>query len=129
MSLNNGLLVTFNFHHVHLVLLLAHVFNKIPTDVYGNCGCHLWLSPPCLCNWSGSQVFLYFHSKSLVPTPAVGDNQKCSPQADLLYMNVKSARCALLSPIQTENIERMFIFKIFFHNPHPILLNGKAKKT
>ena len=91
-----------------LLLLLAHVFNKIPTDPYGNYGCLLWLSPPCLCNWSGNQVFLNFHSKSLVPTPAIGDDQKWSPQADLLY--VKSARCTLLSPILTENIERMFIF-------------------
>ena len=114
MSSNNRLLVTFNFYHIHLLLLLlAHVFiNKIPTDPYGNYGCHLWLSPPCLCNWSGNQVFLSFHSKSLVPTPTIGDNQKWSPQADLLY--VKSARCARLSPIQTEKIERMFIFKFFF---------------
>ena len=66
--------------------------------------------PPCLCNWSGNQVFLNFHSKSLVPTLAIGNNQKCSPQAYLLYMYVKFARCAWLSPIQTENIERMFIF-------------------
>ena len=28
---------------------------------------------PFLCNWSGNQVFLNFHSKSLVPTPAIGD--------------------------------------------------------
>ena len=52
-----------------------------------------------------------------------------SPQADLLYMYVKFARCAWLSPIQTENMERMFIFKFFFHNPYPILLNGEANKT
>ena len=31
---------------------------------------------PCLYNWSGNQVFLNFHSKSLVPTLAIGDNQK-----------------------------------------------------
>ena len=67
-------------------------------------------SPPCLCNRSGNQVFLNFHSKSLVPALAIGDNQKCSPQADLLYMHVKFARCAWLSHIQIENIERMFIF-------------------
>ena len=60
-----------------LLLLLAHVFNKIPTDPYGNFnGCHLWLSPLFLCNWSDNQVFLNFHSKSLVPTLAIGDNQK-----------------------------------------------------
>ena len=83
--------------------------------------------PRCLHKWSGNQVFLKFHSKSLVPTPAIGDNQKWSPQADLLY--VKPARCARLSPVRTENIERMFIFNFFFHNPYPILLNGKANKT
>ena len=111
-----------------LLLLLAHVLNKIPTDPYGNFnGCHLWLSPLFLCNWSDNQVFLNFHCKSIVPTLAIGDNQKCSPQADLLY--VKSAGCAQLCPIQTENTERMFIFLNFCHNPHPILLNGKAKKT
>ena len=56
-----------------LLLLLAHVFNKIPTDPYGNFnGCHLWLSPLFLCNWSDNQVFLNFHSKSLVPTLAIG---------------------------------------------------------
>ena len=30
-------------------------------------------SLPCLCSWSGNLVFLNFHSKSLVPTLAVGD--------------------------------------------------------
>ena len=88
MSLNNRYLFAFNFHHVHslLLVLLAHVLNKIPTDPYGNYGCHasLVITTPCLCNWSGNQVFLSFHSNSLVPTPETGDNQKWSPQADLL---------------------------------------------
>ena len=63
------------------------------------------------------QVFLNFHSKFLVLTQAIGDNQKCrsTQQADLLY--VKSARCARPSLVRTENIERVFIFKNFFHNP------------
>ena len=46
MRLNNKYLVTFNFHQVHLLFLLAHVFNKIPADPYGNYGYHLWLSTP-----------------------------------------------------------------------------------
>ena len=61
-------------------------------------------------------------NRRLVLTPAIGDNQKWSTQADLLY--VKPAQ---LSPIQTENIERMFIFNFFFKTL--TLLNGKAKKT
>ena len=72
MSLNSRYLFAFNFHHVHslLLVLLAHVLNKIPTDPYGNYGCHasLVITTPCLCNWSGNQVFLSFHSNSLVPT-------------------------------------------------------------
>ena len=36
----------------------------------------------------GNQVFLIFHSKSLVLTPAIGDNQKCrSPQQAELFMS------------------------------------------
>ena len=69
--------------------------NKLPTNPCWNYGCHLWISPPlppCLCNLSANQVFLSFHSNiaSLVrensmslPPPAIGDNQKCPPQAAL----------------------------------------------
>ena len=36
MSLNNRYLVTFIISSHSSLLLLAHVFNKIPTDPYGN---------------------------------------------------------------------------------------------
>ena len=36
MSLNSRFLVTVNFHHNSSLFLLALVFNKIPTDPYGN---------------------------------------------------------------------------------------------
>ena len=55
-DLNSRYLVTCNFHHI--------VFNKIPTDPYGNYynGCHLWFSTPLVyATWS--IVFLSFHSK------------------------------------------------------------------
>ena len=49
------------------------------------------------------------------PLQQLANKIKCSPQQDdLLYMFVKSARCVWLSPIQTESMERMFIFKTFF---------------
>ena len=108
-TIDTSLLLIFTSSSASL-LLMAHVFNKIPTDPYENFGCHLWLSAPCLCNWSGDQVFLNFHSKSLVPTPAIGDNQKWSPQADLLY--VKPARCARLSPNpHREHRENVYFLK------------------
>ena len=111
------LLLTFTSCSSALLLLLAHVFNKIPTDRYGNYGCHLWLSllPPCLCNWSGNQVFLNFDSKSLVPTLlAIGNNQKCSPQADLLYMYVKFAMCMAFSHPDREHRENVYFLNFFF---------------
>ena len=61
--------------------------------------------PAYLCNLTGNQVFLSFHSNiaSLVrensmPPPTIGDNQKSPPQADLRH--VKSRTCVWLSPIQ-----------------------------
>ena len=97
-----------------LLLLLAHVFNNIPTDPYGNFnGCHasLVITPLLMqLEWQPGLSQLPFQ----IPSSHLSnwDNQKCSPQADLLY--VKSAGCAQLCPIQTENKERMFIFfKIF----------------
>ena len=98
---------------------ISAIFGYHPAPAYatGDCG--------------NQQVFLNFHSKFLVLTPAIGDNQKCrsTQQADLLY--VKSARCARLSLVRTENIERMFIFLNFFHNPTdntPFCLMVKLRK-
>ena len=107
----------FSHHaHVHLSSFLAPVFNKIPTDPHGNYGCHLWLSPPCLCNCSdcGNQVFLIFNSKSLVLTPAIGDNQKCrSPQqADLFMSNPPDVPSFPPSGQRTQ--KECLFFKIFF---------------
>ena len=96
MSSSNNYLVACNFHImyiVHLSFLLAHVFNKIPTDPHGNYGCHLWLSPPppaYATGDCGNQVFLIFQvpNRPLVLTSAIGHNQKFrSPQQADLFMS------------------------------------------
>ena len=88
----------------------------------------LVITNPCLCNWSGNQVFLRFHSKSLVPTPAVRDNQKCSPQADLLYNVFQICQMYMAFPHRDrEHRKNVYFFK-FCHNPHPIWSMVKLRK-
>ena len=108
-----------------LLLPLARVLNKLPTDHYGNgyIAAIFAYHPPAYATGVVTRSFsTSIPNRRLVLTPAIGDNQKWSPQADLPY--VKPAQ---LSHIQTENIERMFIFNFFFITL--TLLNGKAKKT
>ena len=106
MSLNNildTLLLLIFTSCSSLLLLLARVFNKLPTDHHGNgyiAAIFAYATGVVSRSFSTS-----IPNRRLVLTPAIGDNQKWSPQADLLY--VKPAQ---LSHIQTENIERMFIF-------------------
>ena len=95
-----------------LLLLLARVFNKLPTDHHGNgyIAAIFDYHPPAYATGVVTRSFsTSIPNRRLVLTPAIGDNQKWSPQADLLY--VKPAQ---LSHIQTENIERTFIFNCFF---------------
>ena len=80
MSSNSRLLVTFNFHIMFISSSSLHMclirYPQIPMETMAAIFGYLTPLPPCLCNWSGNQVFLNFHSKSLVPTLAIGDNQK-----------------------------------------------------
>ena len=108
MNLNNRyLIVTFNFHHIHLSSSL-HMCLIIDThrSLWELYGCHLCFSTPLV--YATGVVFLSFdpfyngipgqRKFNVDPIPAIGDSQISPPQADFLY--VKSPRCVWLSPIQ-----------------------------
>ena len=94
MSSSNNYLVACNFHIMYMFISPSSLhmclirFHRSPWE--------LWLPslvitppPPAYATGDcGNQVFLIFHSKSLVLTSAIGDNQKFrSPQQADLFMS------------------------------------------
>ena len=119
MSSSNNYLVACNFHIMYMFISpssLLMCLIRSPQIPMGTMAAIFGYHPPppappaYATGDCGNQVFLIFHSKSLVLTSAIGDNQKFrSPQQADLFMSNPPDVPAWLSPIRTENFFKIFL--------------------
>ena len=132
MSSNNRLLVTFNFHHVYLSSSSFHMcLIRYPQIPMGSMAAIFGYHPPAYATGVVTRSF-----STSIPNPWSPLQQLTIKIKSVHHSRLTCFTClsnprdvAGFSPSRQRTWKECLFLKKFFHNPHPILLNGKAKKT